>query len=189
MSEKIKMETYYLSHHGTKGMRWGVRRYQNKDGTLTNAGKKRYARELEKVKKEQKVLKNKQRTQAKLDKLEKMKQEVEEGNKSLKGEPKIKKEKPLSKKSVSEMTDAELKSVVDRLRLEDDYRRYSPPEQVSKGKKFANTLGKDILAPAAVDIGKQIAKTAMAAGTNKLLGLDEKGKQEYKVFTNNKKKN
>ena len=31
----------YLAHHGVKGQRWGVRRYQNKDGSLTPAGKKR----------------------------------------------------------------------------------------------------------------------------------------------------
>lgn len=32
----------YLVHHGILGMKWGIRRYQNKDGTLTEAGKKRY---------------------------------------------------------------------------------------------------------------------------------------------------
>lgn len=38
-------ENYYpeeLCHHGIKGMKWGVRRFQNKDGSLTPAGKKRY---------------------------------------------------------------------------------------------------------------------------------------------------
>jgi hypothetical protein len=34
-----------LCHHGIRGMRWGVRRYQNKDGSLTPAGKKRQERE------------------------------------------------------------------------------------------------------------------------------------------------
>jgi len=32
----------YLAHHGIKGMKWGVRRFQNEDGSLTEAGKKRY---------------------------------------------------------------------------------------------------------------------------------------------------
>ena len=31
-----------LMHHGIKGQKWGVRRYQNSDGSLTAAGKKRY---------------------------------------------------------------------------------------------------------------------------------------------------
>lgn len=31
-----------LQHHGIKGMKWGVRRFENKDGSLTPAGKKRY---------------------------------------------------------------------------------------------------------------------------------------------------
>lgn len=35
-----------LYHHGIKGMHWGVRRYQNLDGTLTEEGKLRYAQDL-----------------------------------------------------------------------------------------------------------------------------------------------
>lgn len=36
------METTQLYHHGIKGMKWGVRRFQNEDGTLTPEGEKRY---------------------------------------------------------------------------------------------------------------------------------------------------
>lgn len=34
----------YLAHHGILGMKWGVRRYQNEDGSLTDLGKKHYVR-------------------------------------------------------------------------------------------------------------------------------------------------
>lgn len=38
-----------LYHHGTKGQRWGIRRFQNPDGTLTEAGRKRYLKGDEKL--------------------------------------------------------------------------------------------------------------------------------------------
>lgn len=41
-------ETPSLAHHGIKGQKWGVRRFQNLDGSLTEAGRKRYQKTLAK---------------------------------------------------------------------------------------------------------------------------------------------
>lgn len=36
----------HLQHWGIKGMKWGVRRFRNKDGSLTSAGRKRYSEDV-----------------------------------------------------------------------------------------------------------------------------------------------
>lgn len=67
-----------IYHHGIIGMKWGVRRYQKKDGSLTNLGKKHYDKETEKLKAEKRVLKNQARTQKKIDKVNALKKEVDD---------------------------------------------------------------------------------------------------------------
>lgn len=36
----------FIAHHGIKGQKWGVRRFQNEDGSLTKAGKERYNEQI-----------------------------------------------------------------------------------------------------------------------------------------------
>lgn len=48
----IEENINYLAHHGVKGQKWGIRRYQNEDGSLTNEGRERYG--LNSLKKKQK---------------------------------------------------------------------------------------------------------------------------------------
>lgn len=53
---------YYLAHYGIKGQKWGVRRFETKDGKLTPAGKERYddydeGKSKKEIKREQKAAK------------------------------------------------------------------------------------------------------------------------------------
>ena len=60
MSKQYRIDE--LVHHGIKGQKWGVRRFQKKDGSLTPAGKKRYDDSNEKPsRKERKELAKKQK--------------------------------------------------------------------------------------------------------------------------------
>lgn len=169
----------YLVHFGIKGMKWGVRRYQNKDGTLTKAGLKRYDKEMKKIKAEQKVVNNKKRTQAKLDKLEAARKKLEDDKESLKTNSKPQKESP--------------KNDSDSYQTQNQQSQNIQPQKSSKGKSFVEMFLNEMAAPAAKDVGKQLIKSGLTAATNekviktfaKKYGLNA---DDYLIFTNNKKK-
>lgn len=166
-----------LYHHGTKGMKWGIRRYQNKDGSLTPAGIKRYNREVQKLKDREASIKAKEKARKYQDKLDKKKSELDEREAALKGKPASKStskataaNKQSGPRSIKDMSDAELRAVVNRLQLEQQYRSLAP-QQVSKGKKFVDSMVNKVLAPAAQEVGKSVAKAMLTKAANDMLGV------------------
>ena len=150
MEEIVK--DYYLSHHGIKGQKWGVRRYQNKDGTLTAQGQKRYDRDIQEnlsKKKDNRIDTSKPDPNrwAREDK-ERSKELVDTSANLVKQISNIEKEtrpKPTVKKmDLSKMSDKEMRDRINRELLEQQYNKLfseQNPASISKGRKFAqNTL-------------------------------------------------
>lgn len=68
-----------LYHYGVKGMKWGVRRYQNKDGSLTPRGKKKISKEYERTAKKVSKALNKSATRRYVDSYNKAADEMNNG--------------------------------------------------------------------------------------------------------------
>lgn len=133
-------------HWGIKGMKWGVRRYQNADGSLTDAGKRRYdADEAANNKKKAKnrltddELRNPNRW-VKED-TERTKRVVDSGN-QMTGNLKTLNEKSMKiqsrrtpKMDLSKMTDQEMRERINRAMLERQYDDMFNPKKVYSGRE------------------------------------------------------
>lgn len=136
-----------LYHHGIKGMKWGVRRYQNSDGSLTAAGKKRYDRDIRENdarKKENRikidgpdadrwVKEDLRRSKATIDGASSM---INQAGRMLD----INYKKKQSEIDLSNMTDKQLRDRINRFNLEKQYIDTFAPETTSKGRRYAKAV-------------------------------------------------
>ena len=172
------MNNAELFHTGVKGMKWGVRRYQNKDGSLTPLGKKRYAKELAKLEAEKKRIHQQELTAKKLKKLEDMRKDLDERKKALKPddapEPTKQQKAPPApqKRKLSELSNEEIQAKIDRMNLENKYKSLAQEQidavsnkEVSKGRKIVD----EILIEAGKNVGKQAAIWAFGTAGNKVI--------------------
>jgi hypothetical protein len=116
-----------LRHWGIKGMKWGQRRYQNKDGSLTAAGRERY------------------------------------------GEDRHDDYKRARAKPVSSMSDTELRTALNRMQMEQQYKSFTTPKETA-GQKWVKSL--------LSDSSKEIAKSYITKYGKKLIdvGIDKGAK-------------
>lgn len=121
-----------LEHHGILGQKWGIRRYQNEDGSLTEAGKRRYSRE---VAKEQRVArsieKSERRMRIKEAKAAAKASEMEAKARILEAKARSKK---ADDKDVSDKANAGSKDISKKAPITDEERR-------ERNRKIAMTLG------------------------------------------------
>ena len=173
------MNNTELYHHGVKGQRWGVRRYQNKDGSLTSYGKKRYAKELAKLEAEKKRVRQQEQTAKKMKKLDDMRKDIDERKKALKTDDETpeptkqsKTQSTPQKRKLSELSNEEIQAKIDRMNLENKYKELAQAQidavskkEVSKGRKFTE----EVLEKAGKNIATQAAAWAIGTGVNKLI--------------------
>lgn len=142
-----------LYHHGVVGMKWGVRRYQNPDGSLKAAGRSRYGSLDGKGKKLKGAVKtHKQKAAQKRAEREQKNAEKEKARIEAKKQAIVKRRNPEEiYKNAGLFTDQEIKSLQQRLEAEYKIKGYIPQKQ-NKAKKFvqdASVMTKNVADAAA----------------------------------------
>lgn len=176
----------YLQHWGIKGMKWGVRRYQNKDGSLTDAGKKRYYKEADAGHYDKEGYNGTRYKETKKGKKEAFYADPEEwarrdniaakriaeetshmtsklkqmSDKSIRNRPK-------ATMDLSNMTDEQMRREINRKLLEKQYNDMFAPQKQAKGREFVSKfmdVGTDVLAVTGSALGIALAVQQLRTG-------------------------
>lgn len=181
-----------LYHWGIRGMKWGRRRYQNKDGSLTPEGRKRYADgDGKKSDKDDETTPSiKSMSDADVNKAIARSQLEERYNSQIRS--KDANEGSYRNKAVKDMTDEELVRAIDRSRLEATYKQLNP-EPVNAGKEFAKKVVNEAVVPALISSGKNFLEKSLNKLTEKYMGVEvdelAKLKREFDIEDYKKKIN
>ena len=208
------MDTNELYHYGRLGMKWGVRLYQNSDGSLTALGKQRYGtkenfgrvvaakQKAADYKKNKKAYELQAKKNAKADEQikeikrkagMKVKDDSNNGENRIKTNDSQQENSTKPKKKISEMSNREIQEQINRIQLERQLKREMAAvraEQASQGKKVVkkllNIYGDQAIQEAFVKpISKQIGKKITEAmNDNGQISKSEKLKQQQKDAEN-----
>lgn len=150
------MDNDVIKHWGILGMKWGIRRYQNPDGSLTEAGRRR----AQKLKKEFNVL----------------------TGKKLKN--KIQSDDSLTVDRIKNMSDKELKDKITRLTNERTLTNLineSKPQQIKREsfmKRAIKKVWSDVALPSMIDAGKSNLTAYLKQQGSNAIGLNKKSESQ-----------
>lgn len=177
--------TTELWHHGIMGMKWGIRRYQNPDGSLTTAGKIRYGN---KNRLETSVNKKAAKLQRKYNDL--TGKSIRQNNAAKDKTDEEARKKDSKSKSISEMSSEELQAAINRINLEKTYLQAMEsvnPRKVSRGQKFIDSFkdqAVNSISKGAAEALGDVVKGALTKSLKKSLGLSDSSKDNQKKKVN-----
>jgi len=162
------LETY-LAHHGILNQKWGFRRFQNQDGTLTAAGRVRYGRKM--TAKRKAAARKAAQTKKKNAEIKRKEDAARQKAEAKRAED----ERAGKPRDVSTMTDQEIRDFLARKDLERRYLAEFAPKTVEKGEsatkkylaKFGDSLATNIATGAANRIANNLLDATFGSGKSK----------------------